>query len=191
VTQFDVYLDQLPDSIKDVLSNLPRISKTGISALQTHCRRELFQGCWNILLDAEFISAYRHRLVLRCPDGISRRVFPRIFTYSADYPKKYIFFFISNLRGSLNNCFRVLIATIKDMGFCPCPRCFVPKVSFGFLGLFKDMRDRAASLRTYSLAKVNEARDFIYKWENTVDGSKVQMTLGQGSWVPTVVSLTS
>ncbi|KAG2737333.1 hypothetical protein P692DRAFT_20762048, partial [Suillus brevipes Sb2] len=162
------FFPSLPDSIKDVLSNLPRISKTGITALQTHCRRELFQGCWNILLDDEFIRAYRHGIVLRCPDGILRRVFPRIFTYSADYPEK------------------VLIATIKDMGSCPCPRCFVPKALFGFLGLFRDMRDRVASLRVYSLAKVNEARNFIYNWGNTVDGSKVQATLGEGSWVPTV-----
>ncbi|KAG2336252.1 hypothetical protein BDR05DRAFT_978825 [Suillus weaverae] len=165
------FFPSLLDSIKDVLSNLPRISKTGILALQTHCQRELFQGCWNILLDAEFISAYRHGLVLRCPDGISRRVFPRIFTYSADYPEK------------------VLIATIKDMGSCPCPHCFVLKVSFGFLGLFRDMRDRVASLRAYSLARVSEACDLIYQWGNTVDGSKVQMTLRQGSWVPTMNAL--
>jgi len=191
VTLFDVYFDQLPDSIKDVLSSLPRISKSGTTALQTHCRRELFQGCWNILLDAEFIHAYRHGLVLRCPDGILRRIFPRIFTYSADYPEKCIFFFIFNLRWIINDCFRVLIATIKDMGFCACPRCLVPKASFGLLGLFRDMRDRVASLRSYSLARVNEARDFIYNWGHTVDGSKVQATLGQGSWVPTVVSLAS
>jgi hypothetical protein len=49
------------------------------------------------------------------------------------------------------------------------------------------MRDRAASLRVYSIAKVTEARQFIYRWGNTVDGTKVQVTLGQGSWVPTVV----
>jgi hypothetical protein len=52
------------------------------------------------------------------------------------------------------------------------------------------MQDRAASLRVYSLEKVTEAREFIYRWGNTVDGSKVQATLGQGSWVPTVVRLT-
>ncbi|KAG2737582.1 hypothetical protein P692DRAFT_201681626, partial [Suillus brevipes Sb2] len=140
----------------DILSTLPRISKTGIAALQTHCRRELFHACWNILLDAEFIHAYHHGIVLMCPDGILRRVFPRIFTYSADYPEK------------------VLIATIKDMGSCPCPRCLIPKVSFDLLGLFRDMRDRAASLRVYSIAKVTEARQFIYRWGNTVDGTKVQ-----------------
>jgi hypothetical protein len=89
---------QLPDSVKDILSTLPRISKTGIAALQTHCRRDLFHACWNILLDAEFIHAYHHGIVLMCPDGILRRVFPRIFTYSADYPEKCAVFFIFILR---------------------------------------------------------------------------------------------
>jgi hypothetical protein len=79
---------QLPDSIKDVLSGLSRISKTGMVSLHTHCRRELFHGCWEILLDEDFLFAYRHGLVLKCPDGVLRRVFPQIFTYSADYPEK-------------------------------------------------------------------------------------------------------
>jgi hypothetical protein len=49
------------------------------------------------------------------------------------------------------------------------------------------MRGRLANLRTYCLETVNQARGYIYEWGNTVDGSKVQRTLGEGSWVPTVV----
>jgi hypothetical protein len=63
----------------------------------------------------------------------------------------------------------------------------VPKVSFDLLGLFKDMRDRVATLRTYCLERIIKARGFIYTG-NTVNGSKVQVTIGEGSWVPTVVS---
>jgi Plavaka transposase len=48
----------------------------------------MHQVC-RLLLDEEFMEAYRHGIVLRCADGILRRVFPRIFTYSADYPEKY------------------------------------------------------------------------------------------------------
>ncbi|KAG1885365.1 hypothetical protein F4604DRAFT_1918053 [Suillus subluteus] len=33
------FLPSLPDAIKDVLSNLPRISKSGMAALQAHCRQ--------------------------------------------------------------------------------------------------------------------------------------------------------
>jgi len=74
------------------------------------------------------------------------------------------------------------------MGSCPCPRCLTPKALFHLLGLFRDMRDRIDNLRTYCLAGVTRARTFIYEFGNTVGGSKVQRTLGDGSWVPTVVS---
>ena len=77
---------------------------------------------------------------------------------------------------------------MRNRGICPCPRCLVPKASFDLLGLFQDMRDRAAKLRTYCLGRVTQARQFIYVSGNTVDGSKVQATLGEGSWVPVVVN---
>lgn len=43
---------------------------------------------WLLLLDADFMHAYEHGVVIMCGDGVVRRVFPRIFTYSADYPEK-------------------------------------------------------------------------------------------------------
>ncbi|KAG2751869.1 hypothetical protein P692DRAFT_201683986, partial [Suillus brevipes Sb2] len=160
------FLPSLPDSIKDILISLPRISKTGMASLQTHCRRELFHACWEILLDEDFLYAYRHGIILRCRDGVLRRVFPRIFTYSADYPEK------------------ALIATIKDMGSCPCPRCLTPKNMFTSLGLVKDMQSRLINLRQYAMTKVKQAREYIYRQGNTVDGAKVDDALGEGSWVP-------
>lgn len=54
----------------------------------THCRRELMHGVLKIVLDDDFVEAYKHGIVLQCPDGVIRRIFPRIFTYSADYPEK-------------------------------------------------------------------------------------------------------
>ena len=62
-------------------------------ALFTHCRRELFHAQWRDLLDDEFLQAYEHGMAFICGDGIKRRLFPRIFTYSADYPEKYIVLF--------------------------------------------------------------------------------------------------
>jgi hypothetical protein len=53
-----------------------------------HCRHELFQKVWDLLLDDEFLAAYVHGFVLTCLDGIARRFYPRIFTYSADYQEK-------------------------------------------------------------------------------------------------------
>lgn len=43
---------------------------------------------WRLLLDVEFMAAYVHGIVLECADKILRRLFPRFFTYSADYPEK-------------------------------------------------------------------------------------------------------
>ena len=43
---------------------------------------------WKVLLDEEFIDAYQNGIVVKCYDGKYRRVFPRIFTYLADYPEK-------------------------------------------------------------------------------------------------------
>lgn len=45
---------------------------------------------WRILLDDEFVEAYEHGIVILCCDGILRRFYPRILTYSADYPEKYV-----------------------------------------------------------------------------------------------------
>jgi hypothetical protein len=47
---------------------------------------------WKILLDDEFLKAYHEGIVILCVDGIQRRFYPRIFTYSADYPEKYVSF---------------------------------------------------------------------------------------------------
>lgn len=54
----------------------------------THCHREFLHEQWKILLDDDFVEAWKHGIVLLCPDGKRRRFYPRIFTYSADYPEK-------------------------------------------------------------------------------------------------------
>jgi hypothetical protein len=46
------------------------------------------QQVWLLMLDDEFVAAYEHGFIFECFDGITRRFYPRIFTYSADYPEK-------------------------------------------------------------------------------------------------------
>jgi hypothetical protein len=58
----------------------------------THCHRECLHAQWKILLDDEFMEAYEHGIVITCFDGLQRRFYLRIFTYSADYPEKYFIF---------------------------------------------------------------------------------------------------
>lgn len=45
---------------------------------------------WEILLDDDFMAAYTSGLIIQCQDGNYRRFFPRVITYSADYPEKYV-----------------------------------------------------------------------------------------------------
>jgi hypothetical protein len=77
------------------------------------------------------------------------------------------------------------------MGSCACPCCFTPKSLFNYLGLLKDMKNCIANLHVYAMTNIVQAQEFIYKSRNTVDGLKVKHTLGDGSWVPTIVSASS
>ena len=79
---------QLPDSIQDFIRQL-NDGKAGSPQLITHVRREFIQAVWDLLLDEDFLAAYKHGVVIKCVDGIARRVYLRLFTYSADYPEKY------------------------------------------------------------------------------------------------------
>jgi hypothetical protein len=58
------------------------------AAVVSQARRDLIQAIWLTLLDDEFVEAYAKGIPLLFPDGIERLVFPRILTYSADYPEK-------------------------------------------------------------------------------------------------------
>jgi hypothetical protein len=78
---------QLPDAFKDFATRSTG-GKTPSKAFMTHCRREVMHAQWKILLDDEFLEAYSHGIIIECCDGIKRRFYPRIFTYSADYPEK-------------------------------------------------------------------------------------------------------
>ena len=45
---------------------------------------------WRLLLDDDFMKAYHEGMLVWCGDGVLRRLFPRFFIYSADYPEKYV-----------------------------------------------------------------------------------------------------
>ncbi|KAF9232549.1 hypothetical protein BU15DRAFT_90630 [Melanogaster broomeanus] len=105
-------------------------------------------------------------VVITCYDGVKRRVFPRIFTYSADYPEK------------------AILATIRDKGQCPCPRCLIPASRFDRLGF--DISSRLNHVRTYLQSKVAAARHAIYKLGSLIKGIAVEWLLKDFSMVPTV-----
>lgn len=82
------YIPSLPDSFQDAVSNFNVKWSTQHKEILTHCKRELMHEVWKELLDDELLHAYKYGMVVMCADGVRRRLYPRIFTYSADYPEK-------------------------------------------------------------------------------------------------------
>ena len=135
------------------------------------------------ILKGEFEEVYKNGIIIRFPDGVLRRVFPRFFCYSADYPEKY---------GPLDRiaqqpltpATRVLIANIKNLGRCPCPRCLVELREVRDLGKVVD-RQRRTNIRkpTPKLFRIiKKARAAIFKGFK-VSGSRVEKLLDGGSRV--------
>ncbi|KAF9043137.1 hypothetical protein BJ165DRAFT_1348322 [Panaeolus papilionaceus] len=162
------YIPSLPESFRAFVESFHPKWKTQKAQILTHCKRELLQEVWRALLDDEFIHAYKYGLVIMCVDGIECRVYPRIFTYSADYPEK------------------VLLATIRDKGACPCPRCLAPMQSLDQLGTIADQNTRSELPRQYNPSKVNKARTLIYKQGKPINGTNVEALLKDFSGVPTI-----
>jgi hypothetical protein len=179
---------KLPDNIKDFISAFTSNSASQTKNILSHCRRELMHEVWRHLLTADFLHAYQHGIVIKCLDGIFRRFYPRIFTYSADYPEKLI-------RPSSNRSFfthflcRVLLATIRNRGACPCPRCKTLFSDIYKLGFISDMNSRISKARVYAMQTIIHARRFIYSLGLPVAGAAVNRLLQAESLVPTVVCL--
>ncbi|KAI0645610.1 hypothetical protein C8Q79DRAFT_965394 [Trametes meyenii] len=163
------YIPKLPSEIEDFIHQ--HLKKEGIDQLLTHCRRELMQAVWRLLLSDDFVAACRHGIVVKCYDGVTRRLYIRVFTYSADYPEK------------------VLLATVRDMGICPCPRCLIPKDMICELGTARDHEWRTTDARkddTERQRAVLTARSYILKKGLGVNSTAVEAVLKSRSLVPTV-----
>ena len=150
-----------------------------------HCKHELFHAVWKIILDNEFVEAYKNGIVIKCHNGVLHRDFPRIFTYSADYPKKCVKHSLCTM--IFTSFDRVLIATIHDKGLYPCPRCLIPKSSFHRLGFLSDLKWWLSCARTYLWEMICAARHKIYELGNPIKGMAVERILKDKSLVPTLV----
>jgi hypothetical protein len=83
---------------------------------------------------------------------------------------------------------RVLLATVRDNGLCPCPRCLMPKTHLDRTGWILDSNFRTNELRKYLREKVQAARDFVYRLGHGVTGTRVNDLLKSTSSVPIIVS---
>ncbi|KAJ8457369.1 hypothetical protein ONZ51_g11576 [Trametes cubensis] len=163
------YFTSLPDRVQDFIR--AQHGKSASAPLLTHCRRELFHAQWKCLLDDEFMHAYEHGMIVDCIDGVRRRIYPRIFTYSADYPEK------------------MLVATLRDKGRCPCPHCLVTFEDIDKLGNDEDRNRRSHQVRESAAeqsALVQEAREIIYDSGYVVNSDRVEALLRDHSLVPTI-----
>ncbi|KAJ3809810.1 hypothetical protein F5876DRAFT_77388 [Lentinula aff. lateritia] len=146
----------------------PNSGATQSKEIITHCSRELYHAIWRFLLDDEFIHAYRYGIVIKCFDGVEHRIYPRFFTYSADYPEK------------------VLLAAIREQGLCVCPRCLCPKTLLDQMGTHRDFKLRMKKLRNFLVDKVTTAREYIYRKGYGIRSVYVEGLLKATSSVPTM-----
>ena len=77
---------QLPETVQDRYREV--YGEAASENVLRFLRTQLMQAIWLLLLCPEFMHAYVHGILEKCGDGIWRRLFPRLFEYSADYPEK-------------------------------------------------------------------------------------------------------
>ncbi|KAI0058498.1 hypothetical protein BV25DRAFT_1810603 [Artomyces pyxidatus] len=163
------YFEKLPTAFKTFAAE--HIGGKGPNPTFTaHCQRELYHEQWSTILDEEFVEAYKHGIVIDCCDGVRRRFYPRIFTYSADYPEK------------------VILASIRNLGRCPCPSCLIPKDRIDKLGEPQDMQQRRTLARVDDAkrrSQISSARKIIYEQDFAVNSAAVERILKEESLVPT------
>ena len=86
---------------------------------------------------------------------------------------------------------RILIASIRNLGRCPCPRCLIPLDLVHNLGMTRDMTQQISKARVDNSerqGKVSAARRLIYERNMQVNSAAVEELLRDWSGVPTAVS---
>ncbi|KAI0330872.1 hypothetical protein GY45DRAFT_1434397 [Cubamyces sp. BRFM 1775] len=166
VAQHLAYIPELPDELQDFYRQ--QFGAAPTAETLRWLRVELMQQVWIKLLDDDFIHAYVHGIVVECGDGVVRRLFPRFFTYSADYPEK------------------VLITAIKNLGTCPCPRCLIMKSQISASGTLVDDQRRAHKrVDTHPLRMdLQRARRWLFTRGYSLSSKRIRDLLGDCSLLP-------
>lgn len=92
--------------------------------------------------------------------------------------------------------YRALMATIKNNGNCPCPRCKVRKQDISKLGMKSDMASRRSETYKTGIRKddlhyraiISSSRKVVYENDYGVDSKAIDRILKAESLVPTSVS---
>ncbi|KAI0691875.1 hypothetical protein C8T65DRAFT_587066, partial [Cerioporus squamosus] len=163
----------LPDDIQDFYEQ--HYGGTANAETLRWLRCELMQRVWEHLLnDEEFKEAYRHGILVKCADGILRRLFPRFFTYAADYPEK------------------VLLAAMRHLAECPCPRCLIKMKQVSAAGMKIDYQRRVHKRKDNRPLQltIQRVRQWIFQGKNMASKA-VLKTLKDRSLFPVQVSQTT
>ncbi|KAI0349313.1 hypothetical protein OH77DRAFT_1507530 [Trametes cingulata] len=161
------YVPTLPDSLQDAY--VKAYGTPASADVLRFCKRELMQRIWLLLLDEEFMEAYRNGILVVCGDGVTRRIFPRIMTYSADYPEK------------------ILLTTLKPLARCPCPRCLVTQDELSAAGTPEDDERRRANKRIDDAKlqrDIKKARALVFKHGYSLSSKRVKALLDSKSLNP-------
>lgn len=86
---------------------------------------------------------------------------------------------------------RVLLATIRSLARCPCPRCYVEKSKIEHLGTKADMNARKHERvdNHPRRSEVDRTRSWIYERGYGINSVRIDRVLGSKSYVPTRVSI--
>jgi len=97
---------------------------------------------------------------------------------------------INGSQNSQHSPFRVLIASLQNMGICPCPRCLIKKIYLPGLGTIPDRQQRGHIhvSNEHHVRKIHTARKAIYHSSYAVNLKAVNELLASESIVPTMVS---
>ncbi|KAI0816876.1 hypothetical protein BC628DRAFT_1334130, partial [Trametes gibbosa] len=160
------YIPGLPDTLQDFYTDVYGVPPS--KDVLTFCKRELMRQIWLWLMDTEFMDAYEHGMLVTCGDGVVRRLFPRIFSYSADYPEK------------------ILLTALKPQSIHPCPRCLVTDAHLCDAGTPEDAERRAEKrIDSPHLRRcIARARKLIFKKGRSVKSKSVGELLDAESLNP-------
>ncbi|KAH9912562.1 uncharacterized protein B0H18DRAFT_1088384 [Fomitopsis serialis] len=161
------YIPKLPDAFQDWYEEVHGSPATENTL--RFCRREVMHAIWTLLMDPEFKKAYEEGLLWECGDKILRRLFPRFFTYSADYPEK------------------ILLACTRYLAQCPCPRCYVKKSDLRLMGTSRDMKQRRNHIRVDTEPiqyDINATRSWIFEDGYSASSKRIDKVLGPRSLLP-------
>ncbi|KAI0754052.1 hypothetical protein C8Q80DRAFT_1225985 [Daedaleopsis nitida] len=161
------YIPSLPDVIQDVYTKIYGIPAT--AAVLTFLKRELMQAIILLILDSDFMYIYTHGQIIDCGDGVRRRDFPRFFIWSADYVEK------------------VLLACIKYLARCLCPRCRINKDHSIGLGTKADIfrRNKIREDSDDVVHRITLARRWIFEEGLPLTSVYLDRLLGDLSLTPT------